>query len=332
MGAEWSAPTTEKRPLDDVDSVAGSTQPTKKRGGAPAHPHPGDLQDVTLLSSSQRNVSYTASYNGANAQEVQRALLVVSQPSLDPETAGNTLVSAAAANNAKEIFRNDKYSKFDLSIPTTWRAEVVCPASDRDVQKYSEQSFQIIRETPEMYNKVTKPFIDGISAKAIEWVYNILDGKKESENVIASHKDYMIVKDYKWSDEAKVTAMHVLGMPMEKGELKSIRDLRGKHIPLLKAMQDAGIGAVQDKYGIPASAVRCYFHYLPTFYHLHIHFDHIAGGGHGGHTVGKAVLLDDVIDALERDGDHFTKASLTFHAGAVRDKKILTALDEAGLA
>ena len=166
-----------------------------------------------------------------------RALLVVSQPSLDPETAGNTLVSAAAANNAKEIFRNDKYSKFDLSIPTTWRAEVVCPASDRDVQKYSEQSFQIIRETPEMYNKVTKPFIDGISAKAIEWVYNILDGKKESENVIASHKDYMIVKDYKWSDEAKVTAMHVLGMPMEKGELKSIRDLRGKHIPASEDMQ-----------------------------------------------------------------------------------------------
>ena len=165
-----------------------------------------------------------------------RALLVVSQPSLDPETAGNTLVSAAAANNAKEIFRNDKYSKFDLSIPTTWRAEVVCPASDRDVQKYSEQSFQIIRETPEMYNKVTKPFIDGISAKAIEWVYNILDGKKESENVIASHKDYMIVKDYKWSDEAKVTAMHVLGMPMEKGELKSIRDLRGKHIPASEDM------------------------------------------------------------------------------------------------
>lgn len=135
-----------------------------------------------------------------------------------------------------------------------------------------------------------------------------------------------IVKDYKWNDEAKVTAMHVLGMPKEKGKLKSIRDLRGEHIPLLKSIRAAGLTAVEEKYGIQANMIRCYFHYLPTFYHLHVHFDHIAGG-HGGHNVAKAVLLDDVIDALEVDGNHFSKASLTFQAGDVRDKKILAALD-----
>jgi len=177
-----------------------------------------------------------------------------------------------------------------------------------------------------MYAKVTKPFIDAMEPSAIEWVYNILDGKKETENVIADHEDYLIVKDYKWNDEAKVTAMHVLGMPKEKGKLKSIRDLRGEHIPLLKSIRAAGLAAVEEKYGIQANTIRCYFHYLPTFYHLHVHFDHIAGG-HGGHNVAKAVLLDDVIDALEVDGNHFSKASLTFQAGDVRDKKILAALD-----
>jgi len=332
MGAEWSVPSTDKRPLEDVDNVAPSDQPTKKAKGGPAHPHPGDLEEVTLLSSSSRGtVAYTATYAAEDEQEKQRAVLVISRPSLNPETAGSTVIAEAGADNVEEIFRNDKYSKFDLDIPGKWRAEVICPASDRDVQKHSEQSFQFIRETPEIYNNVTKPFIDGIDAKAIEWVYNILDGKKEVESVIADHEDYLIVKDYKWNDEAKVTAMHVLGMPKEKGELKSIRDLRGKHLPLLKAIQEAGLAALQEQYGIQANAVRCYFHYLPTFYHLHIHFDHIAGG-HSGHNVGKAVLLDDVIDALERDGDHFTKASLTFQAGAVKDKKILAALEEAGRA
>lgn len=134
------------------------------------------------------------------------------------------------------------------------------------------------------------------------------------------------MKDYKWNDEAKVTAMHVLGMPKEKGKLKSIRDLRGEHIPLLKSIRAAGLAALEEKYGIQANTIRCYFHYLPTFYHLHVHFDHIAGG-HGGHNVAKAVLLDDVIDALEVDGNYFSKASLTFQAGDVRDKKILAALD-----
>eukprot|EP00729_Bicosta_minor_P007051 gene7051-11164_t len=304
MGAEWSSTSApEKRPSED----AVSAQPCKKSKGDVAHPHPGDLRDLTLLSSTSRGtVAYAAKYTAGNgdadvAEETQQAVMIISR--LDPESAGSTVVSQAGVSNVQQIFRNSKFSKFDLDIPDTWRAEVICPASDRDIQKHSEQTFRFVRETPEMYAKVTKPFIDAMEPSAIE-----------------------IVKDYKWNDEAKVTAMHVLGMPKEKGKLKSIRDLRGEHIPLLKSIRAAGLAAVEEKYGIQANTIRCYFHYLPTFYHLHVHFDHIAGG-HGGHNVAKAVLLDDVIDALEVDGNHFSKASLTFQAGDVRDKKILAALD-----
>jgi len=50
-----------------------------------------------------------------------------------------------------------------------------------------------------------------------------LDGKKEVEHVLAADDEMLIVKDYKWSDESKLDAMHLLGMPKEKGILKSIR-------------------------------------------------------------------------------------------------------------
>jgi hypothetical protein len=43
-----------------------------------------------------------------------------------------------------------RYSKFDLTVPSVWRAEVICPASDREIQKHSEQTFEFVRETPEV--------------------------------------------------------------------------------------------------------------------------------------------------------------------------------------
>lgn len=91
-----------------------------------------------------------------------------------------------------------------------------------------------------------------------------------------------------------------------------------------------------------------FFHYPPQFYHLHAHFTSLAVEGPGCLTE-RAVLLDDgaaraaphgpprlgasarrlmetrpcrvcanviaVIDALERDPEHFAKCSLTVRAG-----------------
>lgn len=30
--------------------------------------------------------------------------------------------------------------------------------------------------------------------------------------------------------------------------------------------------AIKEKYDIPAHKLRVYLHYLPSFYHLHVHF------------------------------------------------------------
>ena len=30
--------------------------------------------------------------------------------------------------------------------------------------------------------------------------------------------------------------------------------------------------AIEKKYGVPASELRVYFHYQPSYYHLHVHF------------------------------------------------------------
>ena len=92
-----------------------------------------------------------------------------------------------------------------------------------------------------MYNTVVGPYVNGFSEASLQWVYNILEGKKEQQHVLVNTNDYLIVKDYKWSDEENKEGMHMLAMPKVQGELKSIRDLRGQHVSMLEDMLTQGL-------------------------------------------------------------------------------------------
>jgi hypothetical protein len=45
--------------------------------------------------------------------------------------------------------------------------------------RYSTQHRVLVRETADVYAKVTLPYVASMPEKRISWVYNILDGKKE---------------------------------------------------------------------------------------------------------------------------------------------------------
>lgn len=49
------------------------------------------------------------------------------------------------------------------------KLELIWPATEADVRKYSFQRSVNIKETPEIYNKVVLPFIDSIDPSRIEW-------------------------------------------------------------------------------------------------------------------------------------------------------------------
>jgi hypothetical protein len=41
----------------------------------------------------------------------------------------------------------------------------------------------------------------------------------------------------------------------------------------------AGCKAIRDKYGVPANQMRVFFHYVPTYYHLHVYVFGLRTGG-----------------------------------------------------
>jgi m7GpppX diphosphatase len=95
--------------------------------------------------------------------------------------------------------------------------------------------------------------------------------------------------------------------------VRSLRDLRGEHLPMLRAMLRKGREIAAETYGVPTESLRCFVHYPPQFYHFHAHFTHVAVDF--GVSTERAHLLDDVIENLERDGEHYAKCGLTMRVG-----------------
>jgi m7GpppX diphosphatase len=69
-------------------------------------------------------------------------------------------------------------------------------------------------------------------------------------------------------------------------------------------------------FGVAPTSLRLYVHYLPSFYHLHVHIVHMNHiPPEDGVHIGHAILLDDIIDNLEIQSDWYQKVSLSVILG-----------------
>ncbi|GAA5934726.1 uncharacterized protein JCM15063_003052 [Sporobolomyces koalae] len=177
----------------------------------------------------------------------------------------------------------------------------ICPATEKHILKYSIQESRIVRETPELYQSIVKPYIDSIPPATINWVYGILDGTAEAENVLYRDDDpktgFVLTPDLKW-DQKTMSALYLLVLTQDR-TIRSLRDLTPAHLPLLRNIRQATEAAAIAKYGIEQGELRFFIHYQPTYYHFHVHVVHVKYTNFSGITVGQAHLLDDVIDTLE---------------------------------
>ncbi|XP_012260651.2 m7GpppX diphosphatase [Athalia rosae] len=221
-------------------------------------------------------------------------------------------------------FENDLYGNYNCfplvkynSIKTT----IIHPATEKHIAKFENQPVHIVDETAELYKEVTLTHLNK-EQFSLQWVYNILEHKAEQERIVFEDLDpitgFVLIPDLKW--DGSLETLYLLAIPMQRG-IKSIRDLNDLHLPLLKNIRDSGTKAISTKYGVPTSQLRIYFHYQPSFYHLHIHFTYLKYDAPGIFTE-KAHLLSTVINNIELMGDYYSKATLSF---AVKESDTLFA-------
>lgn len=98
--------------------------------------------------------------------------------------------------------RNDIYHWFlaSQSSPTTpdelargggdVKITLIYPATETHIRKYSQQNIRMVTETPEIYVEFVKPYVEGkrIGGR-LNWVYNILEHKAESDMIIVEDTD-----------------------------------------------------------------------------------------------------------------------------------------------
>jgi m7GpppX diphosphatase len=166
----------------------------------------------------------------------------------------------------------------------------------------------MVEETPEIYEEKVRPYmLSKREGGRLNWVYNIIDGITEVEDVIFrtpkgrdGDEGFLLAPDLNW-DRKTMEALHLLAI-VERLDVWSLRDLRKKHIPWLKHMREKLLQSTVETYkekGLERDQLKLYVHYQPTYYHFHIHIVHVALEAGGTQATGKAIGLESIISQLE---------------------------------
>ena len=201
----------------------------------------------------------------------EKAVVVLAKKAWTEAAARRVLETSDTTLN--EFHRNDKFSKYTAQPPVDANEvdiTLICPANEIDIAKYSQQERHLVRETPEIYAQATLPFVAALPPKQTAWVRAILAREKEMEVLLYEDDGCMLLPDTKW-DRKDASALYTLAI-LKDPALKSVRDLRGAHVPMLKQLRAGVLAELRRRYGARADQVRAYMHYLPSFWMAHIHF------------------------------------------------------------
>jgi m7GpppX diphosphatase len=138
----------------------------------------------------------------------------------------------------------------------------------------------------------------------LNWIFNILDGRTEQENVLFRssesdpNDDYLLLPDLNW-DRSTIGSLHLLAL-VQRRDIWSVRDLRKSLAPWLRRLHSTLASTVTKLYpGVERDMLKFYIHYQPTYYHFHIHIVHVNLDATATQATGKALGLENVLSQLE---------------------------------
>jgi m7GpppX diphosphatase len=219
---------------------------------------------------------------------------------------------------------------------------LIFPCTQAHIDKYKPQTVRVVTESPEVYARHVRPHMQRLrEAGRLNWVFNILDGREEQDDVLyhehggrdgrGPDDGFLVLPDLNW-DRKTVTSLHLLGLP-ERRDLWSLRDLRREHVPWLQHMRAKLIAATVRMYpAVEEDMLKLYVHYQPTYYHFHVHVVHAALEAGVTQAVGKAFGLENLIEQLSNmdEGKGMADVSLTYTVGEAGElwKQIFLPLKE----
>jgi len=192
------------------------------------------------------------------------------------------------------------------------RLKIIYPTTQQDIDDFTRPGSVVIRESPDLYKKVTEKHICSISPSRTQWmrdIFNHSPSSTQARDIFFEDDSFLLVPDTKWNKES-VNELWCLAI-VKMSNLRTLRDLTADHLPLLKSIRNQAFSAIQTKYRITPTQLVGFIQYLPSFFHLHIHFTHYSKVG----TSTRAILLDDIIYNLELQSSYYSGKTFTYTLG-----------------
>jgi hypothetical protein len=154
----------------------------------------------------------------------------------------------------------------DQPTPPDLKINLIYPCKDSHIRKYSFQQSRVVLETPDIYAKYVRPYMQQYREEGkLNWVFNILEGRKEQENVLYRSKeaeskdDFLLLPDLNW-DRTTIGGLHLLAL-VERRDIWSVRDLKKKDVTWLRHLRSTLTKAVEGLYeGVENDMLKFYIH------------------------------------------------------------------------
>jgi m7GpppX diphosphatase len=265
---------------------------------------------LTVKDQSDRRISLLGHIDG------KQGILVAERAAFATESVEVLQAFHSSISRVRNLGDNDIYkwymanssSKDDnnSSSPPDLKLNLIWPCTEKHIKKYSAQTVRMVIETPQIYRDYVRPHMQQQREEGrLNWVFNILEGRTEQEDVLLRDKGhspedgFLMLPDLNW-DRKTISSLHLLAL-VERRDIWSLRDLKRKHIPWLKYLRQRLVDATVKTYSglIEEDQLKLYIHYQPTYYHFHVHIVNVMLEAGQTQAVGKAFGLQNIISQLE---------------------------------
>lgn len=171
---------------------------------------------------------------------------------------------------------------------------------------YKKYSKLYVIETSEAYNTKILPYLQKTYLENTKWINDMIH-YKNSQIVYYRNSNFLICKDNKWKTD-NINDFYILAIPIEK--IMTIRDLRQQHIGLLENMKYK-LTKIAEAFRINSSDLVYFFHYIPSFFQLHLHCC-LKTNYHATNLSRGVYHYEIVLDKLRKDNEYWNTATMNY--------------------
>lgn len=155
-----------------------------------------------------------------------------------------------------DIKNIDELDIFQLS-------NLVCNSNKVKINKID---YIIIKESYSDYKKKIRPYIESNYTDNTNWLHEIIKGNREKENILYQDKDVIILKELSMVNTKN---FYILGFPIKK--ITCLREITRDDLLILDKLVNLMNAFGEKMANLKPNNLYHFFHYHPSFYHLHLH-------------------------------------------------------------